>query len=693
MSSSNAHGANVWLTGRSELVDSEVAKAGQLGIGVGGARVAGNHVHDDGTEGFDPGWEAGGFKAVTHDVVVEGNEFDHNAGSGIWFDIGSSGIVIRDNRVHDNLRVGIFVEISSDVRVTANTVWSNGREGDGWLNGAGILVHTSTRVEVDHNLVAWNGDGIGVESQDRPDRPTDAPTDVRVHDNDVLMEDGPDTKIALGWVEDWAGPLFDPASHNSGEANRFWYPAPEGDFDRFAWVGPMSRLADFIARPAAAARATSPTMPRSRSSPWGTSRGPRGGVGPGDGGDAGARVQRAELELVGLLLALLLVVSLAGVRVGAVPARRVVVVALLVALGYALVVMAISRVDLVPDPLEGIALVTTVGIELVALGVVGLAVGRAVAARRRRDRRTANQRTPSRLTAARIARQWHNRTPHGAALECTLPSRGARRSTRPTASTSRSSRLVTRWLRPATGVSYVCATTSDPEELRRLYGIAFTPEVVALSSNRGWDMDYRRLITPWILHGRGAIRRLRPDYTIINGALPMPLPGRSCVVSHDLELRMARLGGTRRLYKRLTYSFSDDIVATCSEIRDLLAVELRRPASRIGVIPTCFDLSGYMGLPLAEREPTILHMGTIDYKNPQATLAAFAALQTPARLVLTGKVDDALRTTIDRLPPEVRGRIELPGLRWMRRSCATSWGECESSRCRPPMRSRWRRRR
>ena len=66
-------------------------------------------------------------------------------------------------------------------------------------------------------------------------------------------------------------------------------------------------------------------------------------------------------------------------------------------------------------------------------------------------------------------------------------------------------------------------------------------------------------------------------------------------------------------------------------------------------------------MPLAEREPAILHMGTVDYKNPRATLAAFAALQTPARLVLTGKVDDALRATITRLPPRVRERIELPG--------------------------------
>ena len=210
-------------------------------------------------------------------------------------------------------------------------------------------------------------------------------------------------------------------------------------------------------------------------------------------------------------------------------------------------------------------------------------------------------------------------------------------------------------------VSYVCATDSDPDELRRLYGIGFTPEVVALSSQRGWDGSYRRLITPWIRHGRGAIGRLNPDYTIINGALPLPLPGRSCVVSHDLERRMAGLGATRSLYKRITYSFSDDIVATCTEIRDLLGKELSRAPSRIHVIPTCFDLSGYAGRPLAERDPAILHMGTVDYKNPRATLAAFAALQTPARLVLTGKVDDALRATIDALPAPVRERIELPG--------------------------------
>ena len=382
----DAHGANVWLTGRSELLDSEVAGAGQLGIGVGGARVAGNHVHDNGTEGFDPGWEAGGFKAVNDGVIVEGNEFDHNAGSGIWFDIGSSDVIVRDNRVHDNQRVGIFIEISSDVRVTGNTVWGNGGEEDGWLNGAGILVHTSTGVEVDHNLVAWNGDGIGVESQDRPDSPTGAPADINVHDNVIVMADGPNTKLALGWVEDWAGPLFDPASGNSGEANRFWYPEPEGGSDRFAWKRPISRLADFSDTPGGRDSSyLSDDAAHALLASRGVPTGPEGAPARGDD-DEGERTQRAELEVVGGLLAILLFASLIGVGLGVIPGRGVVVLAPLVALGYAVVVMAISRVDLVPDPLEGIALVTTVAIELVALGVVGFVVGRAVVERQRRDR-------------------------------------------------------------------------------------------------------------------------------------------------------------------------------------------------------------------------------------------------------------------------------------------------------------------
>jgi hypothetical protein len=79
----------------------------------------------------------------------------------------------------------------------------------------------------------------------------------------------------------------------------------------------------------------------------------------------------------------LLVVSVIGVLLGALSGRRVAVVAPLVALGYGLVVFGIGRIDLVPDPLEGLAFVATVGAELVALGAVGLRVWRAAAERRR----------------------------------------------------------------------------------------------------------------------------------------------------------------------------------------------------------------------------------------------------------------------------------------------------------------------
>lgn len=210
-------------------------------------------------------------------------------------------------------------------------------------------------------------------------------------------------------------------------------------------------------------------------------------------------------------------------------------------------------------------------------------------------------------------------------------------------------------------VTYVAATESDPAELRELYGIAHTPAVVALSTRRGWDGSYRRLLTPWLLHGRRAIGRLQPDYVIVNGAIPIPFPAPSCVVSHDLEHRLSSLGSVRTIYKRLTYRLATHVVATCTEIRDLLSAEIGTPATSIEVIPTCFELSGYRGLPLHEREPAILHMGTVGYKNPSATIQAFAALRTPARLYVTGRVDDALSAELDRLPAAVRERIELLG--------------------------------
>jgi glycosyltransferase involved in cell wall biosynthesis len=125
---------------------------------------------------------------------------------------------------------------------------------------------------------------------------------------------------------------------------------------------------------------------------------------------------------------------------------------------------------------------------------------------------------------------------------------------------------------------------------------------------------------------------------------------------------MEHLPFFRTAFKRFCYSKSDLIVATCDEVRDFLANDLGIAPDRISVIPTCVRLDTYMNRPYSQRENAVLHMGTVDYKNPLSTLNAFA--QTPAsdaRLYITGKATPELKAAISALPKGVRDRVELPG--------------------------------
>ena len=210
-------------------------------------------------------------------------------------------------------------------------------------------------------------------------------------------------------------------------------------------------------------------------------------------------------------------------------------------------------------------------------------------------------------------------------------------------------------------VTMVSSTVSDAARLAELYGLRRVPDVVALSDRQGWDGSYRRLMTPWIRRGRQMVNRLGPDLIIVNGALPIRFEAPTVVVSHDLEQRFSGLGPFRHWYKRWTYRQATWVAATTTEIRDLLAEEIGRRRSSIHVIPTCFDLAGYTSRPLAEREPAILHMGTVDYKNPSATIRAFGRVAGQPRLYLTGPSNPTVVEELAALPGEARERVSLLG--------------------------------
>ena len=216
-------------------------------------------------------------------------------------------------------------------------------------------------------------------------------------------------------------------------------------------------------------------------------------------------------------------------------------------------------------------------------------------------------------------------------------------------------------------VSVISSTASDVATIKKYFEFERYPDVISLprggsSTTRLPALRYFLRSSLWMWRGRARVEALAPDLVIVNGAVPVTFPGISCTVSHDLERRHVTWDWPRLAYKRLTYRRSDLVVATCSEIRDALAGQLRMSEHEIKVIPTCISQAGYRNESLVNREPWILHMGTPAYKNPSASVAAFGRLSRPdARLLVTGRPTAALEDALDRLDPSVRARVELLG--------------------------------
>ncbi len=163
------HGAGIRIGHRAQIVGNNVHHNGQLGVGGVGddALVEGNTIAYNNAAGYDPGWEGGGTKfAVTRNLVVRNNHVHHNVGAGLWTDIDNIHTLYEGNRVEDNESSGIFHEISYDAVIRNNVVRRNGFAFSGWLYGAGILISSSSNVEVVGNTVEDNAHGInGIDQQ------------------------------------------------------------------------------------------------------------------------------------------------------------------------------------------------------------------------------------------------------------------------------------------------------------------------------------------------------------------------------------------------------------------------------------------------------------------------------------------------------------------------------------------------
>jgi parallel beta-helix repeat protein len=177
---------------------------GQLGIGGITKRslFARNEIAFNNTKGYSTGWEAGGTKfALSRHLIVRGNHVHGNYGPGIWVDGDNINILIEKNVIEDNTRDGIFYEISYDATIRSNVVRRNGFGFCRWMYGAGILIATSSNVEVYDNQVVENCLGITGLEQSRGSGAfgTYELNGLRVHHNSISM--GPDGYTGIGQDE------------------------------------------------------------------------------------------------------------------------------------------------------------------------------------------------------------------------------------------------------------------------------------------------------------------------------------------------------------------------------------------------------------------------------------------------------------------------------------------------------------
>jgi hypothetical protein len=178
-----------------------VRRQGQMGYKAQGNNglIYGNEFAYNNTAGFGPGagGEAGAGKAVrTNGLVFRRNNSHHNDGPGIWYDIDNQNGLIDSNSVTSNKWRGIFYEISYSGEIAHNVIVGNGFENPaatvGACDGAGVLVSSSSNVEVHHNVLSANKNGLCYQETDRPAGPLGAHDLVNVysHDNTVSQPDG-----------------------------------------------------------------------------------------------------------------------------------------------------------------------------------------------------------------------------------------------------------------------------------------------------------------------------------------------------------------------------------------------------------------------------------------------------------------------------------------------------------------------
>jgi parallel beta-helix repeat protein len=234
-----------------KISGNKILRGGQIGIkGAGsGSIIRSNEIAYGNTERYCYSaacglGEAGGvkFAANVRNTVFDHNVVHDNFGKGVHYDIDCSNNTASNNRIYDNARMGLHMELCYSGKIFGNVIYDNGYATP--EEGAGLVVHASENIEIYGNTVAYNPGGIVVVNRDRPNHTL--VHDVVVHNNTIISQDG---YGALVWERSDGGDMFAPSADNRGRDNLYYYPVAENGRTRFAWDGPITRLAAFNATP------------------------------------------------------------------------------------------------------------------------------------------------------------------------------------------------------------------------------------------------------------------------------------------------------------------------------------------------------------------------------------------------------------------------------------------------------------
>lgn len=233
-----------------EIAGNRILRGGMLGIkGAGrGSVIRSNEIAYNNTERYC--YDAicgigatGGAKFASNvaDTTFDQNVVHDNFGKGVHYDIDCSNNIASNNRIYDNARIGLNMELCYSGKAFGNVIYGNGYATPDGMRGTGILVNSCENTEIYDNVVANNPGGIAViTSGARLNH--ELTHDVFIHDNTIISQAG---TIALAWKG--SVDAFAPSANNLGADNRYYYPLAENGQARFAWDSTITQLSAFNA--------------------------------------------------------------------------------------------------------------------------------------------------------------------------------------------------------------------------------------------------------------------------------------------------------------------------------------------------------------------------------------------------------------------------------------------------------------